>query len=131
MVRLYGDDERPRANVIAWYLERRERVRTALWALTVELLTAGVNVSLELGLVSYVEREAFYGKVQDEEIKMTVYSVDAPQDLRRARVVKRNRGGGSAVQIVPLEYFERASDAWEEPLAAERDLVELVEIRLE
>lgn len=128
MVRLYGQDARPSENVVGWYLERRERVRGLLWDTTLDILAAGTDVLLELGLVSRKEREAFYDKARDEDLKLTVYCVDAPRDIRRQRVVERNASAGEHTQIVPMEFFERASDAWEPLLDAERRAVSIVEI---
>lgn len=128
MVRLYGQDARPTDNVVAWYLERRERVRDLLWDTAVEILATGTDVLLELGLVSRAEREAFYAKAQDEEVKLTVYCVDAPREVRRQRVVQRNASAGEHTQIVPMEFFDRASDAWELPLGAERQALSMIEI---
>ena len=46
--------------------------------------------------------------------------VDAPIELRRERVMARNAAGGEGVQVVPPEFFELASRAWEPPTQAER-----------
>jgi predicted kinase len=128
MVRLYGQDVRPSENVVGWYLERRERVRELLWDTTLDVLATGTDVVLEMGLVSRAERETFYAKARDEDLALTVYCVDAPRDVRRERVVKRNASAGEHTQIVPVEFFERASDAWEPPSSAERQGLSMIEI---
>lgn len=128
MVRLYGQDARPNDNVVAWYLERRERVRDLLWDTALEILATGTGVLLELGLVSRAERETFYARAQDEDVQLTVYCVDAPREVRRQRVAHRNASAGEHTQIVPMEFFDRASDAWEAPLGAERQAVSMIEI---
>lgn len=128
MVRLYGQDVRPSENVVGWYLERRERVRGLLWDTTRDVIAAGTDVVLELGLVASAERESFYARVRDEDLALTVYCVDAPRDIRRERVLMRNASGGEHLQIVPMEIFERASDAWEPPSHVERQAVSMVEI---
>ena len=46
--------------------------------------------------------------------------MDAPIELRRERVMARNAAGGEGVQVVPPEFFELASRAWEPPTQAER-----------
>lgn len=128
MVRLYGQDVRPSENVVGWYLERRERVRKLLWDTTLDVIATGTDVLLETGLVSLAEREAFYAKAQDEDIALTVYCVDAPRDVRREHVVKRNASTGEHTQIVPMDFFERASDAWDAPSSVERQAVSMVEV---
>lgn len=128
MVRLYGKDVRPSENVVAWYLERRDRVRELLWDTTLEVVATGTDVLLEIGLVSLAERDAIYAKARDEDLALTVYWVDAPRDVRRERVLKRNASAGEHTQVVPMEFFERASDAWEPPSNAERQAVSMVEV---
>lgn len=128
MVRLYGQDPRPSENVVDWYLERRERVRRLLWDMTLDIIAAGTDVLLEMGLVARAEREAYYEKARDEDLPLTVYCVDAPRDVRRKRVATRNASPGEHTQIVPMEFFEHASDAWQPPLLAERQAVAMVEI---
>lgn len=120
MVRLFGADERPRENVMGWYLERRERCRGLLWDTTLDLLRHGIDVYLEFGLVSAAEREAFYERARDENVRLRVHLVDAPRDVRRERVIERNRSERPFCQVVPPEFFERASDAWQPPSEAER-----------
>ncbi len=128
MVRLYGDDPRPAEGVLEWYLERRERVRALLWDMTTQVLSTGTNAIVELGLVSRAERETYYEKARDDDLRTTVYLVDAPRDVRRERVERRNASGEKYVQKVPLEFFERASDAWEPPDEAERAAVSIVDV---
>jgi predicted kinase len=120
MVRLFRDDPRPTDAVMAWYLERRERCRGLLWDLALSALRCGTDVFLEFGLLRRVEREAFYERAQAEELALVVYVFDAPRPVRRERVANRNRSSGEHTQIVPPEFFERASDAWEPPLEPER-----------
>lgn len=113
MVRLYGDDARPAEGVLEWYLERRERCRALLWDLALEALTCGADVYLELGLLTRAEREETYQRCRAEDLSLRVYLLDAPRELRRQRVLARNDSGAPHVQIVPLPFFERASDAWQ------------------
>lgn len=120
MVRLFGADPRPQDNVIAWYLERRERCRGLLWDVALDVLRGGVDVVLEFGLVTIADREAFYEKAQAEDLRLVVYLVDAPRDVRRERVLRRNKTPSPFSQIVPLEFFERASDIWQPPSDSER-----------
>jgi predicted kinase len=128
MVRLYGKDTRPNESVIVWYLERRERCRTLMWDTALDIAGAGKDVMLELGLVSTAEREAFYSKARDADLELIVYVADAPRDIRRQRVAERNRSAEEHTQVVPLEFFERASDVWEPVLEAERRAVRVIDI---
>ena len=128
MVRLFGADPRPREDVMDWYLERRDRCRGLLWDTALDVLRCGSDVFLELGLIAAVEREALYTKALDEGLRWSVYLLDAPRDVRRERVEQRNRAAGPFTQVVPIEFFERASDAWQAPSEAERSAWRIVDV---
>lgn len=120
MVRLFGSDPRPPRDVVTWYLERRDRCRRLIWDLTLNAVDCAADVLLEIGLVGQQERTTFYEQVRAEGLALRVYLVDASRDVRRERVAQRNRLPGPFAQIVPPEFFERASDAWEPPSESER-----------
>jgi predicted kinase len=128
MMRLYSKDTRPSENAIAWYLERRERCRALIWESALSILTSGVHVFLELGLLSKAEREPYYERARDVETDLVVFVIEAPREIRRTRVAERNRLAGEFTQIVPMDFFELASDAWQSPLEAERRAVSIVDI---
>lgn len=120
MVRLFGADPRPPQDVLAWYLERRERCRGLIWDTALSVLDAGRDVWLELGLVLAAEREGFYERARAAELGLVVHLLDAPREVRWERVLNRNQSPGPFTQVVPPEIFERASDAWEPPSELER-----------
>lgn len=128
MVRLFGADPRPADGVIAWYLERRERCRGLLWDTARSALRCGCNVFLELGLVTHTEREEAYQRAQLDNQTFVVHLIDAPRSVRRERVASRNLTPTEHTQVVPLDAFERASDAWEPPSKAERATWKLVDV---
>lgn len=128
MVRLFGADPRPQDNVIAWYLERRDRCRALLWDVAVDMLRSGVDVVLELGLVTVADREAIYDKISAEDLPLRVYLLDVPRDIRRERVLQRNKTPGPFTQIVPIAFFERASDLWQAPSDAERAQRSIIDV---
>ena len=75
---------------------------------------------LEIGLLQRREREAFYAKLEDLGCAYTVHVVDAPREVRRERVMRRNQEKGSTFSmVVPIEVFELASDRWQPPEDAE------------
>jgi hypothetical protein len=60
--------------------------------------------------------------VDDAGLELTVYVLDAPREIRRARVLRRNAEKGETFSMeVPLPFFELASDRWEPPDEAERE----------
>ena len=116
MARLYGADARPATGRIEWYLERRDRCLEQIWKLATALCEVGTPVVLEIGLLRRAEREAFYRRVEDAGYDLTVHVLDAPRSVRRERVMRRNEEQGETfAQVVPLEFFELASDMWEPP----------------
>lgn len=120
MARLYGADARPPTGRIEWYVERRDRCLAQIWDVTERIVEAGASVVLEVGLIQRAEREAFYAQVDAAGYELAVYVVDAPRDVRRERVRKRNEEKGATFHtVVSLEFFELASDMWQEPDAEE------------
>lgn len=108
--------DRPETDHRIWYAERKARCIEQIWSVACEILDTGSDVVLELGLVQRAVREAFYERVDAAGHEMTVYLLDAPRDVRRARVRERNRvQGATFAMVVPDEIFELASDLWEAP----------------
>lgn len=121
MAELYGADERPAVGRLEWYVERTERCLAQMWKLAVRMVDAGTSVVLEIGLIERRARRAFYERVDGAGLGLTVHVVDAPREVRRARVMQRNAEKGETFSmVVPPEFFELASDRWEPPDEAER-----------
>lgn len=113
--RLFSPD-RPDAERLAWYIERKARLLDHIWRHARTLLACGVSPVLELGLVQRQDRADFYGRARDERIELAVYLVDAARAVRRERVMRRNvEQGATFSMVVPAPFFELASDMWEEP----------------
>jgi predicted kinase len=114
-VRLFSPD-RPATDFVAWYQERKCRLLDLIWNHSVALLSSGTTPVLELGLVRRADRDAIYGRVEDAGMELVVYVLDAPRDVRRERVRRRNsERGATFFMVVPDSIFELASDAWEPP----------------
>lgn len=123
MVTLFSPD-RPEDGFMEWYAECKARCITQIWAVACEILDAGSPVVLELGLVSRADREAFYHRVRGTDHPLKVYVLDAPLEVRRARVRDRNQQQSSTYKMpVSDEVFDLANGFWEAPTKAEqRDL---------
>jgi predicted kinase len=116
MATLFGDDERPAEGRVPWYMERTARCIEQIWSLTRRLVEIDVPVVLEIGLIQRSARHDFYARIDAERLDHTVYVVDADRDVRRERVLTRNRERGDTFAMeVPLDFFELASDLWEPP----------------
>jgi predicted kinase len=113
--RLYSPD-RPVGDFVAWYVERKERLLELVWTHAQRILTCGNAAILELGLIQRESRVAFCRNVLDVCAQLQVHIVDAPRELRRERVRRRNTEQGSTFSmVVPDPVFEVASNLWEAP----------------
>lgn len=115
MVTLFSPD-RPHSDFLAWYSERKDRCIEQIWQVAGEIVEAGTDVILELGLVQRAAREAFYHRAAGSDYNLIVYLVDAPLEVRRSRVMERNESQGATYRMtVSEEMFELADRAWEPP----------------
>lgn len=115
MARLFRPD-RPDGDIIEWYSERATRCVEQIWHVARGLTELGHPVVLEVGLIRREQRAVFYQALELAGAAHTVYLVDAPRDVRRARVSRRNvdRGETFVMEVSP-ELFELASDMWQAP----------------
>lgn len=115
MTTLFRPD-RPEDDVMQWYVERVERCIDQIWRVASDALESGMDVVLEIGLIRKHDRERFYARVDREACDLSVYALDAPREVRRERVMRRNEEQGKTFSmVVPPEVFELASDMWEAP----------------
>lgn len=121
MVVLFQPD-RPEVDFMKWYLERKQRCINQIWKVTCDLLNAGTDAVLELGLVQLPDRLDFYSRVDATDYQLEVYVLDAPEAERLQRVRGRNQEKDSTFQMaVSDEIFELASAAWTAPDESEID----------
>ncbi len=119
MAELFRPD-RPETGVVAWYVERAGRCVEQIWKVAARALDAEMSVVLGIGLLRRREREAFYRRAKATGHAPVVYVLDAPREVRRARVERRNlERGATFSMVVPPDVFEMASDMWEPPDEAE------------
>lgn len=119
MTGLFSPD-RPDTGVIEWYAERAARCVDRIWSVATSALDLGKDVVLELGLVRRAERAEFFARVDAAGFGLVIHLLDAARDVRRERVLRRNRERGATFSIVvPPAIFELASDLWEPPSDAE------------
>ncbi len=108
--------DRPAADVIHWYVERKERLIALIWSHSRRILASGSDVILELGLIQRQRRLEFCRQIQDEGFELVVHVLDAPLEVRRERVRRRNMEQGSTfAMVVPDHVFDMASSLWEAP----------------
>jgi predicted kinase len=108
--------DRPASDFVRWYTLRKERLLALIWTHGRRLLASGTDVLLELGLIQRESRVAFGRQIQDEGFELVVHVLDAPLDVRRERVRRRNaEKGPTFAMVVPDHVFEMASGLWEAP----------------
>lgn len=123
MATLFSPDRPATAgsDVMAWYVPRTLRCLTQIWKTAEAVLNAGDNVVLEVGLIQRQQREAFYARMGPWADALVVHVLDAPREVRRERVMRRNEQQGATFSmVVPPHIFELASDLWQPPSEAER-----------
>jgi predicted kinase len=113
MAQLFAAD-RPPGGSLEWYIERTERCIGQIWRITENVLATGTDVVLEMGLILRNDREKLYARIDEQAYDLTIYLLDAPREVRRERVLWRNREKGETFSMeVPPHVFDLASDGWE------------------
>jgi predicted kinase len=113
--RLFSPD-RPQENFVAWYTERKDRLLTLILNHARAILATNRDIALELGLIQRAPRQALLRQLQQDGISFTVHVLDAPLEIRRERVHRRNAEQGATFSmVVPDHIFEIASAMWEPP----------------
>ncbi len=108
--------DRPDGDIMPWYLARKDRCIEQIWKIAVSLMDIGTDAILELGLIQRAARRDFYARLDTAGYAHTVYVLDAPKEVRRARVHRRNAEKGATFSmVVPDAIFEMASRMWEPP----------------
>ena len=103
-------------------MPRTLRCLAQIWKTAEAVLAAGGDVVLEVGLIQQHQRDAFYARMGPWADAMVVHVLDAPRDVRRERVLRRNAEQGTTFSmVVPPHIFELASDLWQPPDGAECD----------
>jgi predicted kinase len=117
--RLFGPDLEGPLD-FGWMLERLGRCQALIWSTANAVLAAGTSVVLDLGLMSRAHRERIRKMAQEAGLSTQWHFVDAPQEVRRARVAGRNETKGETfVREVAPEMFDMIEALYEAPTPAE------------
>ena len=112
--------DRPEGHTFEWYAERKDRLVARIFEVACEVVDAGHPVVLELGLVTRAARDAFYAKVDAGGYDLSIHVLDAPREVRRERVRRRNETRDATYSVTISDaVFERASNWWEPVADAE------------
>jgi predicted kinase len=117
--RLFGPDVKGPID-FAWMLERLGRCNALIWSTATAVLGAGTSVVLDVGAMRRADRERIRQIAQNAGLSLKWHFVDAPQEVRRARVADRNAAKGQTfVREVTPEMFELLEGLYEAPAPAE------------
>jgi predicted kinase len=118
-VRLFSPDVQGPLD-FGWMLERLGRCQALIWSTATDVLAAGTSVVLDLGLMRREHRERIRSLAQEAGLSMQWHFVDAPQEVRRARIAGRNETKGETfAREVPPEMFAMIEAIYEAPAPAE------------
>ena len=118
-VRLFGPDVQGPVD-FAWMLERLGRCQALIWSTAGAVLEVGTPVVLDLGMMRRAHREHIHHMGEQAGHSMQWHFVDAPREVRRARVAVRNEAKGETfAREVPPEMFDMFEANYEAPTAAE------------
>ena len=96
------------------------RCQSLIWTTAGAVLEAGTPVVLDLGLMSRAHRESIRTMSEQAGLSMQWHFLDAPQEVRRARIMARNETKGQTLaREVPPELFDMLEAIYEAPAPAE------------
>jgi predicted kinase len=119
--RLFGPDVSGPLD-FGWMVERLGRCDALIWSTATAVLAAGTSVVLDIGAMRRADRERIRQRAQAAGLSVQWHFVDAPQEVRRARVAGRNTTKGETfVREVTAEMFSLLEGRYEAPAPTELD----------
>ena len=101
-------------------VQRLRRCEALIWSTATDVLAAGASVVLDIGAMRRVDRARVGQIAREKGLSPQWHFVDAPQEVRRARVADRNASKGATfVMEVTPEMFEMLEGIYEPPVPAE------------
>ena len=115
MARMFGPDM-PEPIEYDWMLERVARCEAQIWSVAAGVIGAGGSVILDIGLMRRADRARIREIAEATGLPLRFHFVDAPQEVRRARVAGRNvvRGENFAIEVSP-DMFDFIEGVYEPP----------------
>lgn len=74
----------------SWMMERVNRCYKQIWQVSEQILTLNGNVILDLGFTTKEQRQYFFELARNLSVDPEIHYLDAPKDVRKKRVEKRN-----------------------------------------
>ena len=115
MGRLFGPDM-PMPIEYEWMIERVQRCEAQIWSCAAATIASGTSVILDIGLMRRADRARIREIATAVDLPLQFHFVDAPTEVRRARVAERNvvQGETFAIQVSP-EHFAFIEGVFEAP----------------
>ena len=114
MATLFGADWPPSAT-LDWILDRETRCEAGMWLAADQLIGAGIDVILDIGLSKRDHRDRARMRVARTTAESKLHYLDVDRDARLERVMQRNaeRAGTHAFHVSQpmFDFFDR----WFEP----------------
>lgn len=81
----------------SWMIERVTRCSKQIWEVSEQILSLNGNVVLDLGFTTKAQRTEFSDRAKALGLNAEIHFINAPQDVRKKRVEKRNTEKDPAV----------------------------------
>jgi len=119
MARMFGPDM-PEPLQYEWMIARVGRCEAQIWSVAAAVMATGTSVILDIGLMRRADRDRVREIAEATGLPLQFHFVDAPPEVRRARVMERNviRGEGFAIDVPP-DMFDFIEGVYEAPEPAE------------
>jgi predicted kinase len=114
-VRLSPDEWMARIVGDRWDHQRRDQVEKVQWALAQRLLSLGLNVVLESGFWSRMERQAFRARAGELGADSKLVYCDATREELKRRLVARNTDLPADTFVVTPDQLEEMWPHFEPP----------------
>tara|TARA_R110000824_G_scaffold155226_1_gene327512 strand:+ start:61200 stop:61688 length:489 start_codon:yes stop_codon:yes gene_type:complete len=105
------DEDRPAQLSLAWVWPRVRRCEARIWKTCVPILQAGNDVVLDLGFMTVESREQQRKLTVDAGFQVANHFVDADRQVRRERVLQRNKQKGETYSFEVTGPMFDAMDA--------------------
>jgi predicted kinase len=119
MARMFGPDM-PQPLEYDWMVQRVARCEEQILVTAAATIAAGTSAILDLGLMRRADRDRVRAIAEATGLPLQFHFVDAPKEVRRARVADRNvvRSESFAIEVTP-DLFDFIEGVYEAPEPAE------------
>jgi predicted kinase len=107
--------DRPAPPRIDWASERLARCEQAMWSIAEQLIVRDLDVVLDLGLSRRDDRDRLRSRVAQTRAESKLHYLDVSRELRRARMIERNRRAAPLSFEVTEAMFDVLEGGFEAP----------------